>query len=123
MMQLLSLKHCFVGLDKAFKTLSLNSTSFLLSVLIFFEISSAVFSALLFVFAKTKPCFPIFIVSRAKSRAPFPVSEEIFLLGIKKRKNQEFYKFVVLNNQNIPDFRNTLQAIAYNNLNFFLSST
>ena len=37
------------------------------------------------VFAKTKACLPIFIVSRAKSKAAFPVSEEIFLLGIRNR--------------------------------------
>src|SRR3989338_4872451 len=102
-MHLLNLSHCLVGLDSAFRAFSLNCFNFSSLVFILLEMSSAVFSALLFVFTKTNACFSSFMVSKAKSRAPFPVSEEIFLVGINQRDNQKFYKVVgLLNNLNLP---------------------
>src|SRR3989338_11601283 len=95
-MHLLNLSHCLVGLDSAFRAFSLNCFNFSSLVFILLEMSSAVFSALLFVFTKTSACFPNCIVSKAKSKAGFPVSEEIFLVGINKRDNQKFYKVVGL---------------------------
>src|SRR3989338_1393857 len=78
--------HCFVGLERAFNILALKLSRLLLLVLIFPAISSAAFSALFFVLAKTNACFPKFNVSRAKSNAAFPVSIEIFFEGINGKR-------------------------------------
>ena len=83
--------HCFVGFDKALRAFSDSSCHLELEVLIFFEISSAVFSAPRFVLVKIRACFLLLIVSRARLIEGSDDKEGILrFFGIIMRKRRLF---------------------------------
>src|SRR3989344_5667180 len=102
--QLDNLRHCLVGLDAALRISFSRSISIKAVSL---EISSAVFSALLLVGAKTMACLPIFMVSRAR----LMISSGI-LISLKHSKNTYYNALLGLIENNWIIFLNGSLKIA-----------
>ena len=87
-----SLSHCCVGLESELKASSEILFSFSSFAFIFFDMSSAVFSADFFVLTKTRACFPIFVVSSARLMAA--LSDTSSTLNGFDMKKIIFYGFI-----------------------------